>query len=545
MRSLSPLTALFSSTFLIVACSLDWKDHRATKSDAGADAFDGGQEGGVTMPVVSRDAGEDAGAEPGPPCTGEADDSCDDHDPCNGVETCQDLHCTKGTPPCTNPDPDHCEVVCLPAGASVSCPTVGKDADGDGHRDPACAVDPNKGDDCNDGEKSVFAGAKELCDGLDNDCDGKVDLEDGLVVSGSVNWLDMGKQAVVSFAPPNTYGVAFVSGTDIMFTAMDKSGARLFLSKNLTNGANTNVVGDVSLFWGGDVFGLSWVRYEELLFQRMSKSGDAVDTQVKVAPMNYTAFGGYTSIARVGDGDWQSYFGCCMSRPAALGRRISGEGAVNENLYPVGPSAVFGQMASAVSGDQMATVFTVYDQSTPQGEYRALWTRRDAEMNKLETGDAVLATNGKRLDHIAIAATENGYGITWKVDHVYFAEFDRDGNKRCGPEDLSTSFSEDAFPDFAPSSMAAGPAGYAIVGAGKISATPPPAGDPTDAVDLVHVAPGCKYVQRFRIGELNDTLSDPSITSAGDAGFGVVWSVGDAAETGGVHRRILSANLCE
>jgi hypothetical protein len=166
-------------------------------------------------------------------------------------------------------------------------------------------------------------------------------------------------------------------------------------------------------------------------------------------------------------------------------------------------------------------------------------------MNKLETGDAVLATNGNRLDHVAIAATEKGYGITWKVDHVYFAEFDRDGNKLCGPEDLSTSFPENAFPDFAPSSMAAGPAGYAIVGAGKISATPPPAGDPTDAVDLVHVAPGCKYVQRFRIGDLNDTLSDPSITSAGDAGFGVVWSVGDATETGGIHRRILSANLCE
>ncbi|MGE3676234.1 MAG: putative metal-binding motif-containing protein, partial [Polyangiaceae bacterium] len=38
--------------------------------------------------------------------------------------------------------------------------------------------------DCDDGNDKVYTGALEICDGLDNDCDGKADLEDGLEPSG-------------------------------------------------------------------------------------------------------------------------------------------------------------------------------------------------------------------------------------------------------------------------------------------------------------------------------------------------------------------------
>jgi len=54
------------------------------------------------------------------------------------------------------------------------------DADGDGFGDPGNVVyacNPpqgyvDNGDDCNDADMSVHPGALEICDGLDNDCDG-------------------------------------------------------------------------------------------------------------------------------------------------------------------------------------------------------------------------------------------------------------------------------------------------------------------------------------------------------------------------------------
>jgi hypothetical protein len=42
------------------------------------------------------------------------------------------------------------------------------DLDGDGDGFPAS-------EDCDDGDASVNAGATEICDGADNDCDGEVD----------------------------------------------------------------------------------------------------------------------------------------------------------------------------------------------------------------------------------------------------------------------------------------------------------------------------------------------------------------------------------
>ena len=59
------------------------------------------------------------------------------------------------------------------------------DEDGDGFGDPAVFEQVCKqpagsvavGDDCDDGDATVFAGAPELCDGVDQDCDGELDPE--------------------------------------------------------------------------------------------------------------------------------------------------------------------------------------------------------------------------------------------------------------------------------------------------------------------------------------------------------------------------------
>jgi len=80
--------------------------------------------------------------------------SCDDGDDCTMNDTCR-------------------------AGACFGTPF---DGDGDGHQSLACG-----GDDCDDGNAAVYPGAFEgaglpqsCTDGLDNDCDGLTDMEDGL-----------------------------------------------------------------------------------------------------------------------------------------------------------------------------------------------------------------------------------------------------------------------------------------------------------------------------------------------------------------------------
>jgi hypothetical protein len=100
----------------------------------------------------------------GPRCA--TDEDCDDEIFCNGRELCAPDEegalangCLVGTPPCGEQpcleEMDSCE---------LECP----DGDGDGQEDAACG-----GTDCDDSDANVFLGAPEVCDaaGIDEDCD--------------------------------------------------------------------------------------------------------------------------------------------------------------------------------------------------------------------------------------------------------------------------------------------------------------------------------------------------------------------------------------
>lgn len=99
---------------------------------------------------ATMDGGADAGPDTGslsPECT--TADDCDDADPCT-LDRCNfELTCIH-------------EVI---------------DGDDDGYAEGACAGTPWKGGDCNDENPTVYPGAPELCDELDNDCNDEVDDE--------------------------------------------------------------------------------------------------------------------------------------------------------------------------------------------------------------------------------------------------------------------------------------------------------------------------------------------------------------------------------
>jgi hypothetical protein len=78
---------------------------------------------------------------------------CEDNDPCT------DDRCDKKTGSCVF---DHQTV----------------DLDGDGHRGPKPGLEPSIaacGDDCDDTDSNAFPGNAEVCDGVDNDCNGTID----------------------------------------------------------------------------------------------------------------------------------------------------------------------------------------------------------------------------------------------------------------------------------------------------------------------------------------------------------------------------------
>jgi hypothetical protein len=72
--------------------------------------------------------------------------------------------------------------------AAVGCPTLCTDNDGDGYGNPGsagCAY--GSAQDCNDANSSIHPGGAEVCDGVDNDCDGLIDDNDP-GVTGQSTW---------------------------------------------------------------------------------------------------------------------------------------------------------------------------------------------------------------------------------------------------------------------------------------------------------------------------------------------------------------------
>ena len=191
-----PLIAFYP--LLLLACDPAATKDDSQPADTGADpAGDTGADSGVDS---SADTAVDSGRDDSAIDTGgddSAPDSGGDSSP-DSADSADDLHDNDGDGWQIDEDCDDGDPVVNP-GATESCDGRDNDcdgstdedvlllyyadSDGDGYGDPAsttsaCAPPPgyvSNSDDCDDSNPAVYGGV-EVCDGVDNDCDGVVDF---------------------------------------------------------------------------------------------------------------------------------------------------------------------------------------------------------------------------------------------------------------------------------------------------------------------------------------------------------------------------------
>ena len=119
---------------------------------------------------------DSADADPITGCSSTPPTSCDDGLVCNGVESCDPAEATATPDGCVAGIPIVCNDSLMCTMDSCMEPTgecihQGPDLDGDGFVERGCAG----GRDCDDSRPNTYPGARELCNGRDDNCSGSID----------------------------------------------------------------------------------------------------------------------------------------------------------------------------------------------------------------------------------------------------------------------------------------------------------------------------------------------------------------------------------
>lgn len=187
---------------------------------------------------------------------------------------------------------------CAPESGRCGHAPAAIDADGDGFRGPRAgfsAGEPGScGDDCDDTSDRAYPGATEVCDGVDNDCNGIVD--DG------ATWLPLDLEPIRlsndGTAPASPGSVAW-SGAEWLATFSDGTGGWRALRSRLSPegleiGPSDERISEVNadsfpgpVLWAGDRFGTAWSDRRfgdyEVYFTLFAPNGDKITPDARLS----------------------------------------------------------------------------------------------------------------------------------------------------------------------------------------------------------------------------------------------------------------------
>jgi hypothetical protein len=236
----------------------------------------------IWLPLPVLDAGPDY-------CLTESD--CQSDDRCE-PRRCVDNRCVSEPIVCDDGDPCTSDV-CNSRSGECSFTPLTVDRDGDGFPPPRpgfSRLDPAAcGSDCDDTSAQAFPGNREVCDGLDNDCDGVVD-NGARFVADPTRVIDLSSEAITASTggiaySDQSYGVVFSQQTP---SARNMQNTFASILPDRTDAPapvrialvpNDTFAGPI--VWTGQVFASVWEDRRdddyEIYFNRLNQAGNKLD----------------------------------------------------------------------------------------------------------------------------------------------------------------------------------------------------------------------------------------------------------------------------
>ena len=347
----------------------------AGQASGGSAPATGGAVNGGAGGSAPTDAGGDAseGGLPPPACV--RDEDCAPFI-CRGTPSCREGVCTPGDP-CESPEGGACVNECVRTETGASCVAMGRDQDRDGHRSALCADNP--GDDCDDTEPAVHGTATEICDGLDNDCNHRADVFDGLPLGGENN------------------NFLVVTNTAQLALVMRTNGYALLTNEMVDFYAGAGSPSDVRLLsFTGEVQRIVHV----------SPSPNIADPSIAASGDDVVLFG----YQRLG-----------TENRLAVTRRLGGDGVFKDNSIAfdtlLTPAQIWGRAVAGLPNGDVILAWAEHPATSGTGQYGGVAVARLAPADTAGAGSAWAArilpsTSRAYRPHIAVTAPDR-YAVAW------------------------------------------------------------------------------------------------------------------------------------